>query len=253
MLNTDLGNDVIDAEVSADIAKFEVQLARYKAGDLGEDVFRVFRLNNGIYGLRFTRDEGGIARIRSELGVADDEHLVGTAVVLSKQKGIVHLLGAAEIVLAKDPKVKFAIAGDGPLRAELEARAKSLGFGNRVQFLGYRSDVPQLVSALDTYVLPSLWEGLPLALLEGLAIGIPLVATTVGGNPEVIVPGENGYLVPPKDEAALADAILRVKAGGPAFARGVREQGRARFERAFSEQAMTRAHESLYEDMLQGS
>jgi glycosyltransferase involved in cell wall biosynthesis len=121
-----------------------------------------------------------------------------------------------------------------------------------VRFLGYRSDIPDLVSALDTYVLPSLWEGLPLALLEGLAIGVPLVATTVGGNPEVIVPGENGYLVPPKDEVALADAILRVKAGGPAFAHEVRERGRSRFERAFSEEAMTRAHESLYDAVLQG-
>jgi glycosyltransferase involved in cell wall biosynthesis len=66
------------------------------------------------------------------------------------------------------------------------------------------------------------------------------------------VPGENGYLVPPKDEGALADAILRVKAGGPAFAREVRERGRSRFERAFSEEAMTRAHESLYDAVLQG-
>ena len=208
-------------------------------------------IHNGIDGKRFTRDEAAIARIRTELGVADDEHLVGTAVVLSKQKGIAYLLGAAELVLARDPKVRFAIAGDGPLRGELEARAKSMALGDRVKFLGYRSDVPQLVSALDTYVLPSLWEGLPLALLEGLAIGVPLVATTVGGNPEVIVPGENGFLVPPKDELALADAILRVKAGGPAFAREVRERSRARFERSFSEDAMTRAHESLY-DALQG-
>jgi len=204
-------------------------------------------IHNGIDGKRFTRDEGAITRIRGELGVADDELLVGTAVVLSKQKGISHLLGAAEKVLARDPKVRFAIAGDGPLRKELEERARPLG--DRVTFLGYRSDIPDFVSALDCYVLPSLWEGLPLALLEGLAIGVPLVATTVGGNPEVIVPGENGYLVPPKDEGALADAILRVKEGGPAFAAEVRSRGRARFERAFSEEAMTRAHERLYDTL----
>lgn len=207
-------------------------------------------IHNGIDGERFTRDEGAIARIRAELGVAPDEHLVGTAVVLSKQKGIVHLLGAAERVLARDPKVRFAIAGDGPLRAELEADLARRGLGDRVRFLGYRSDIPQFVSALDTYVLSSLWEGLPLALLEGLAIGVPLVATTVGGNPEVIVEGENGYLVPPKDEEALAEALLRVKAGGPEFARGVRARGRARFDAKFSEQAMTRAHEALFTELL---
>lgn len=205
-------------------------------------------IHNGIDGKRFTRDESAISRIREELGIAKDEFLVGTAVVISKQKGIIHLLGAAEQVLARDPKVRFAIAGDGPLRKELEERAKP--FGDRVKFLGYRSDIPHFVSALDCYVLPSLWEGLPLALLEGLAIGVPLVATTVGGNPEVIVPGENGYLVAPKDETALADALLRVKEGGPAFAAEVRARGRGRFERAFSEEAMTRAHERLF-DALQ--
>lgn len=209
-------------------------------------------IHNGIDGKRFTRNPSAIAKIRAELGVAEDEFLVGTAVVISKQKGLVHLLGAAERVVRADPKVRFVIAGDGPLRAELEEKARVSGLGDKVRFLGYRSDIPDLVSALDTYVLPSLWEGLPLALLEGLAIGVPLVATTVGGNPEVIVPGENGYLVPPKDEGALADAILRVKAGGPAFAREVRERGRSRFERAFSEEAMTRAHESLYDAVLQG-
>ena len=205
-------------------------------------------IHNGIDGKRFTRDESAISRIREELGIAKDEFLVGTAVVISKQKGIIHLLGAAEQVLARDPKVRFAIAGDGPLRKELEERAKP--FGDRVKVLGYRSDIPHFVSALDCYVLPSLWEGLPLALLEGLAIGVPLVATTVGGNPEVIVPGENGYLVAPKDETALADALLRVKEGGPAFAAEVRARGRGRFERAFSEEAMTRAHERLF-DALQ--
>ena len=207
-------------------------------------------VHNGIDGKRFTRSEEAVTRIRRELGVAPDEFLVGTAVVLSKQKGITHLLGAASRVLAADAKVKFAIAGDGPLRAELEERAKSLGLGDRVKFLGYRSDVPDFVSALDTYVLPSLWEGLPLALLEGLAIGVPLVATTVGGNPEVIVPGENGYLVPPKDEGALAEALLKVKAGGPDFARAVRSASRARFDARFSESAMTSAHEELFDALL---
>ena len=207
-------------------------------------------VHNGIDGKRFTRSEEAVTRIRHELGVAPDDFLVGTAVVLSKQKGITHLLGAASRVLAADARVKFAIAGDGPLRAELEERAKSLGLGDRVKFLGYRSDVPDFVSALDTYVLPSLWEGLPLALLEGLAIGVPLVATTVGGNPEVIVPGENGYLVPPKDEGALAEALLKVKAGGADFARAVRSASRARFDARFSESAMTSAHEQLFDALL---
>ena len=154
---------------------------------------------------------------------------------------------AAREVLAKAPSGRFAIAGDGPLRAELEAQAKDLG--DRFCFMGYRGDMPQVISALDLYVLPSLWEGLPLALCEALAMGKRVLCTSVGGNPEVVLDGESGFVVPPKDPAALAKRILQAaneREMLPEFA----ARNRERFERCFSVRAMIDAHQSLFDDML---
>lgn len=202
-------------------------------------------IHNGIDGERFRTVDG--SGVRTELGVRDGEFLVGTGVVLSKQKGITYLIEAAREVLAKAPSVRFAIAGDGPLRAELEAQAKDLG--DRFCFMGYRGDMPQVISALDLYVLPSLWEGLPLALCEALAMGKRVLCTSVGGNPEVVLDGESGFVVPPKDPAALAKRILQAaneREMLPEFA----ARNRERFERCFSVRAMIDAHQALFDDML---
>lgn len=199
-------------------------------------------VHNGIDPAKFAGVDG--AGLRLELGAGPGEFLVGTAVVLSEQKGIRHLLEAARMVRAADPTVRFAVGGDGPLRAELEGRAAALGLGGAVRFLGYRSDVPRFIAALDAYVLPSLWEGLPLALLEALASAKPIVATRVGGNPE-IVGDENGLLVPPKDPEALAQAVLALRRD-PARCRRMAAANRARFERSFSVTSMTDAHLEVY-------
>jgi len=183
--------------------------------------------------------------VRRELGRREGEFLVGTAVVLSEQKGIRYLLEAARIVRAADPTVRFVIAGDGPLRAELERTAEALGLGDGVRFLGYRRDIPQLLSALDTYVLPSLWEGLPLALLEALASGTPAVATRVGGNPEAVADGETGLLVAPRDPQALAQALLTLRRDA-ALRQRMRQSGLERFARSFSVTAMATGHAELY-------
>jgi glycosyltransferase involved in cell wall biosynthesis len=205
-------------------------------------------IHNGIDGERFRRVDP--ARVRHELGIGSDEFLVGTGVVLSEQKGIRFLLQAAATVVARQPRVRFVVAGDGPLRGELEAELRASGLGDRFRLLGYRSDIPAIISALDLYVLPSLWEGLPLALLEALAIGTPIVCTRVGGNPEIVVDGENGYLVEPRDAPGLAARILAV-AADPAFVVATQERNRARFEREFSEPAMVGAHQTLYDSLLE--
>ncbi|PKN49481.1 MAG: hypothetical protein CVU63_02030 [Deltaproteobacteria bacterium HGW-Deltaproteobacteria-20] len=155
------------------------------------------------------------------------------------------LLEAAREVVAKEPRARFVLAGEGPLRAELERTASDLGLGDRFRFLGYRSDMPRVISALDVYVLSSLWEGLPLALLEALAMGKPVVATRVGGNPEVVDHGVNGFIVPPRDASALAQALLKT-CRDDAFRRNARDVNRTRFETQFSLQAMVSAHEKLY-------
>jgi glycosyltransferase involved in cell wall biosynthesis len=200
-------------------------------------------LYNGIDGRKYARVSND--RVRRELGVKDGELVVGTAVVLSEQKGITYLIAAARQVLAEDPTVRFVVAGDGPLRTQLEKEASDLGGAFR--FLGYRSDIPELVSAYDLYVLSSLWEGLPLALLEALAIGKPIVATRVGGNPEIVEEGVNGYIVPPRDPAALARRILDVGKDTAMRAR-VAVQNVERFHAMFSVEAMLEGHAALYEE-----
>lgn len=200
-------------------------------------------IHNGIDGTRFAVSDG--VEVRRELGMGDDEILVGSGVVLSEQKGIPYLLEAARRVVSRQPRVRFAIAGDGPLREQLEATARRLDLADRFRFLGYRSDMPRVIAALDVYVLPSLWEGLPLALLEAMAMGKPIVATSVGGNPEIVENGINGYVVPPRDVHALEHALIRICADD-SFRRRVRRVNRDKFEAMFSLRAMVRAHEELY-------
>lgn len=210
-------------------------------------------IHNGIDGARFSQLDGG--RVRAELGAGATDFLVGTGVVLSEQKGIKYLIQAARSVLERAAalpalahrKIRFVVAGDGPLRAELESAAADLG--ERFIFIGYRGDMPDFIAALDLYVLPSLWEGLPLALCEALAMGRPVVCTSVGGNPEVILDGENGFVVPPRDPAALAAAILNA-AREPEQLRGFHAKNRQRFERGFSVRAMVDAHHRLFDRML---
>lgn len=206
-------------------------------------------IHNGIDGRRFEKTDG--ARVRRELGIADDELVIGTAVVLSKQKGVTNLVKAAARVLAEVPRARFVVVGDGPLRAELLREAEEAKLGDRFLFPGLRSDIPDVLAAFDVYVLPSLWEGLPLALLEALCSGKPVVCTRVGGNAEVVIDGENGFIVPPSDPAALADKLI-VLLRDDAFRRDVVEKNKRRFKECFSVRAMTAAHEALYQRLARG-
>jgi glycosyltransferase involved in cell wall biosynthesis len=199
---------------------------------------------NGIDPQRFRVADG--QGLRAELGVSSDEYLIGTAVVLTPQKGIEFLLAAIPTVLKQLPRARFMIAGDGYKKAELHAAAAALGVGDRLVFLGYRSDVPRFLNAMDLYVLPSLWEGLPLALIEALACGKPAVVSDVGGNREIVADGVNGRLVPPGDPEALARAIIET-ARDPRFdPAAVRDRNRQKFEALFSVDAMVHAHEECY-------
>jgi glycosyltransferase involved in cell wall biosynthesis len=132
--------------------------------------------------------------------------LVGNVARLAEQKGQRYLLEAA----ARLPDTRFAIVGDGELRADLERRAGELGIADRIEFTGARDDVPDLLASFDVFAFPSLFEGLCLAVIEAQAAGVPVVATPVGGIRETVVDGETGLLVPPRDPEALAKAIGRL-------------------------------------------
>jgi len=148
--------------------------------------------------------------LRSELGIAPDTPLVGTAVVFRPQKAVEVLLEAHARLLTSMPDAHLAIAGDGPSRAELERRARELPLDGRLHFLGQRNDVDSILRSLDVAVLSSDFEGRPLFVFECMANRTPLVATAVGGLPELIRDGETGLLVPPRDPEALARAVERL-------------------------------------------
>jgi glycosyltransferase involved in cell wall biosynthesis len=147
------------------------------------------------------------AAIRAEFGAGSGQALVLAVGRLAAQKGFGLLLDAAARWADLEPEPLLVIAGEGPLAAELQSRAASLGL--TVRFTGQRSDVPALLAAADVFVLPSLWEGQSLVLQEALRAGVPIVATRVGGNPELT--GEDAaILVPPGDVLRLADAVRTV-------------------------------------------
>jgi glycosyltransferase involved in cell wall biosynthesis len=172
----------------------------------------------------------------------------GPAVVvarLSPEKDVATLLDAAAQVVREQPDFRLAVAGDGPCMAELRQRASELGLGDRVQFLGMVRDVAGLLAGARLYVLSSVSEGVSLTLLEAMARGLPVVATRVGGTPEVVADGETGLLVPPREPAALATALARVGRDAD-LARRLGAAGRRRAERHFDVRRVVADYERMY-------
>jgi glycosyltransferase involved in cell wall biosynthesis/GNAT superfamily N-acetyltransferase len=148
--------------------------------------------------------------VRAELGIAVDEVLVGTVANFRPQKDYPNLLQAARLLADRDVSVRFVAVGQGPQEAEIRKLQHQLGLDGRMILTGFRDDAVRVMAACDIFTLASKWEGLPVALMEALALGLPVVATAVGGVAEQLVDGESALLVPPGDPTALADAIGRV-------------------------------------------
>ncbi len=208
-----------------------VREAYATAGLLGSD--RVEVLHNGIDEAAFA---GGADRgaIRVELGVAPRATLACAIAVLRRGKGIDVLLRALGRLREAHPDLLLAIAGDGPLRAELEQLSAALGLADRVRWLGFRRDVPRILAASDLFVLPSRFEALPTALLEAMAAGVPSIAAAVGGVPEILGDPPCGRLVTAGDEAALAGAIADLLAAPAAERAALGARGRTRLAREFT-------------------
>lgn len=202
-------------------------------------------------GIDFGRVDGGLPRevSRASMGIQDHEMLLVAVGKLQEQKGYPVLLEATAIAVRRAPSLKLVIAGEGPLQAELAMLARQLGIADRVCFLGFVSDIASLLKAADVFAMASYFEGHPVALLEAMAAGRAVVATSVGGIPEMVRQGETGVLVPPSDPHALASAIaqtasdpsLRVRLGACA-AQDVRQR--------FSIQAAVAQYVALYEELL---
>ena len=151
-----------------------------------------------------------VAPLHEELWLPHGSPIVGNVAALVAHKGQRHLIDAAALVLQQVPDARFVIAGEGELRGSLEHQIKALRLEKHVLLAGFRPDVLSVHKAFDIFVMSSVMEGLGTSLLDAMACGKPVVATTAGGMPEVVKDGETGILVPPRDDRALADAIIRL-------------------------------------------
>ncbi|MDD5044333.1 MAG: glycosyltransferase family 4 protein [Candidatus Omnitrophica bacterium] len=187
--------------------------------------------------------------IRRELGIAGDKFLVGTISCFKPQKAVDDFIKAAALVKESLPQVKFIVAGDGALRAKFEKLIKKLGLEKEIVLLGWRRDIPQLLSALDIFTLTSLWEGMPIAALEALACGSVVVATDTGGISEVIREGENGFLVPARDVKGLSEKITFLLKDDK-LRKAIREKTKNSLGNNFTVERMAKETGDLYERLF---
>lgn len=240
VLEEGLINRLVDRVVAVSPAVAEV--ARREHG-LPPD--RLVTIENGVDVEVWTPEGQPRSEARRELGLGEDEVAVGVIGHLSPVKGHADFLLAAARVSAEAPRTRFVLVGDGPLRTTLEALATSLGLGARVVFTGTRADMPRVLSALDVVAVPSHSEGMSNALLEAMAMALPVVATTVGGNPNVVRDGVTGRLVAPRDPSALARALAELVAD-PGARQSLGRAARRHVADNLSLSGMVRRYEELY-------
>lgn len=211
--------------------------------DLGWPAAKIDVIYNGVRLGEFTGTTD--PQLRLELCRGRPGPLFLTVARLDAQKGHDVLLRAAALV----PGVQFALAGEGPERSSLEEFTAELGLGDRVRFLGSRTDVPALLATADAFVLSSHVEGSPLAILEAMAAGKPVIATAIGGTDEVVEHGQTGLLVPQGDVEALA-AAMRELAEDSALRMRLGAMARVRAEQQFSVERSTAQTTKIYEELL---
>ena len=224
---------------------------------------RIVVIRNGIDLSQFP-GRGAVAPgddLRRQIGISSDAPLIATVSRLSPSKGIEHFLDAVAVVVARHPSAHALVIGEGLTTkngvvvtdrayvSSLHERARRLGIADRVTFTGYRSDIPAVLSQVSVSVLPSLSEGLSNAVLESMAAGAPVVATRVGGTPEIVAHGSTGLLVPAADARALAEGMGHLL-DEPTKAAAMGVAGRRSVEDRFSMGQMVQATEDVYRDLL---
>ncbi len=207
-------------------------------------------IHNGInvkaFDVRLTPEEN--KKLKTEIGIADDRFVIGTVGRLAKEKDHGTLLKAFRKLIQKKVNASLVIVGDGLLKDKLIEMAEEFEIKDHVKFLGYRSDTVKLLQIFDVFVLSSYSEGMSLALLEAMAAGKPVVATKVGGNPEVVVEGETGLIVPCGFPERIEAAVMRFYANRSLISK-FGEAGRARAHTFFNLDRMTMDYEELYEEI----
>jgi glycosyltransferase involved in cell wall biosynthesis len=187
--------------------------------------------------------------LKKELDLDENQFLIGTMGRLMPVKGLEFFLKAAQIIRRQKPNVRFVIAGDGPLKGTLQKQAREYGLDKDVLFLGHRNDSHDILGLMDVFVLPSVSEGIPLVLLEALALARPVIASRVGGIPEVIEDGVSGLLVTPGREDELAQSCITLM-DNAAFAQQLGVAGRKRIEEQFSARVMAEKVAEVYRTLV---
>lgn len=213
---------------------------------------RIRFIPSGVDTARFALDPVARRQLRQSSGLDAQEPLILATGALVERKGYRTLLQAAYHLKAQARQCRYIICGDGESRAALQAQAVALGLEQDVQFAGFRADITPYLAAADLFVHVPLWEGLGVAVIEALAAGLPVVASRVGGIPELIKDQETGLLVPPQDSLALAAALCRL-IDDPLKARALGQAGQSLVRARFDMTVMAQANETLYYDLLGSS
>ncbi len=212
---------------------------------------KLLTICNGIdvarYGITLSAEER--TALCHELGVPETAVIVTQVARLHLLKGHQYLLQAIPDIVSVVPDAHFVLVGEGALRTQIEAGIREAGLDKWVHLLGMRQDIPQILSISNLFILPSLGEGMPNSILEAMAAGLPVVASNVGGNPEVVVDGETGILVAAAEPAPLADGILKILQN-PDLAVQMGLAARKRAEEIFSVDKNVSSYEQLYEQLL---
>ncbi len=224
--------------VSEDVKRKMVEMCRIPAA-------RIAVVTNGIDTDRFKPSAETRAAVRRELGIDADEFVLGTVGRLVAVKDHASLILAFSRMRREVPEARLVIVGDGPEKSALERLADANGLGDELLLAGDRRDVPSLLCAFDLYVVSSLSEGFSISILEAMSSGLPLVATAVGGNREILGEPENGLLVPADDSDALAGALERMRVNAALRATAARHN-RDKILREYSMQTMLDRYLSLY-------
>jgi len=195
-----------------------------------------------------TAESEKIQTFREKFGITSQQKVVGTVTRLREEKGNRYFIEAAPRVLQEFPDARFVIVGDGPLREELEALAKKLNLAGKLHFAGFVSEVAVALAAMDIYVMASLTEGFPFALAEAMAAGKTVAVTNVGGMKEMVQHEENGLLVPPANNSAMAGTLVRLLKN-PTLSQHLGDAARRRSQE-FSVERNVMALEAIYAELL---
>lgn len=204
---------------------------------------------NGVHVNSYIDDPDIRYSIRDEFGYGNNDIVLACIVVFTEQKGLSYLLQSIDKTVDKIPNMKLLLVGGGPLEAALKKQASELKHKDVITFAGWRKDIQQIMCGVDAFVLPSLWEGLPMVLLEAMASKLPVVVTDVADNLEVVGQGIAGYVVPPADASALSDATVELLSD-MVKAKIMGVVALKRFQESYTVDIMVSNYDKLYQELL---